>query len=418
MILKSNIRNIGIVAHVDAGKTTLTEQLLYQSGSSSTLGSVDKGTTHTDSLDIEKQRGISVKASEIDINWNEKTIYVIDTPGHIDFSAEVERSISVLDGAVVVLSSVEGVQPQTEIYFKALKELNTPTIFFVNKLDRIGSSPGKTVAAMKKLLSKKLIPLQLVVETKNGFSVKNLFDEFSEETNIEKIIDEDFKSLLEEISEILADKNEEILQQYFEGSLTLKRIKKEIEIQSNKGIIYPLLFGTALKGEGIKELLHCIVDYLPAPRNLDNDELSALVYKISHHKTLGKVAHIKLFSGKIESRDEILIQNKNKKEKITVIKKIINGRQQDIKSASSGDLVMVSGLDCSTYDILGSKDHIPTISTLANALLTLKIYSKREEDYIHLVQALNILQEEDPLLNMEWIKEKKKYIFKLWGKFN
>lgn len=416
MTTKNNIRNIGIVAHVDAGKTTLTEQLLYQSGSSMTLGSVDKGTTHTDSLDIEKQRGISVKSSEIDVNWNNITIYIIDTPGHIDFSAEVERSIGVLDGAVVVISSVEGVQPQTEVYFNALKELNTPVIFFINKLDRMGSSPSKTVDAMKRLLSKKLIPIQLVSEKEDCYTIKNLFYEFSEETNIEKIINEAYKSIFEEIVEILADNNEDILQQYFEGSLTLKTVKNEIKIQSNKGIIYPVLFGAALKGEGIKELLDGIVDYLPPPKDLDNEELSALVYKISHDKTLGKVSHIKLFSGEIESRDEILNVSKNKKEKLTVIKKIISGKQQYIKSAKSGDLVMISGLDCSTYDILGSKHHIPRLPKLANALLTLKIYSKKEEDYIPLVQALTILQEEDPLLNMEWIKEKKEIHIQIMGK--
>lgn len=416
MTTKNNIRNIGIVAHVDAGKTTLTEQLLYQSGSSMTLGSVDKGTTHTDSLDIEKQRGISVKSSEIDVNWNNITIYIIDTPGHIDFSAEVERSIGVLDGAVVVISSVEGVQPQTEVYFNALKELNTPTIFFINKLDRMGSSPDKTIDAMKRLLSKKLIPMQLVSEKEDGFNINNLFSEFSEETNIEKIINEAYKSIFEEIVEILADNNEDILQQYFEGSLTLKTVKDEIKIQSTKGIIYPVLFGSALKGEGIKELLDGIVDYLPCPKDLDNEELSALVYKISHHKTLGKVSHIKLFSGKIESREEILNVSKNKKEKLTVIKKIISGRQQYIKSAKSGDLVIISGLDCSTYDILGSKTHIPKLPSIANALLTLKIYSKKEEDYIPLVQALTILQEEDPLLNMEWIKEKKEIHIQIMGK--
>lgn len=416
MKTKNSIRNIGIVAHVDAGKTTLTEQLLYQSGSSMTLGSVDKGTTHTDSLDIEKQRGISVKSSEIDVNWNNTTIYIIDTPGHIDFSAEVERSIGVLDGAVVVISSVEGVQPQTEVYFNALKELNTPVIFFMNKLDRMGSSPDKTVDDMKRLLSKKLIPMQLVSEMEDGFNINNIFSEFSQETNIEKIINEAYKSIFEEIVEILADNNEDILQQYFEGSLTLKTVKDEIKIQSTKGIIYPVLFGSALKGEGIKELLNGIVDYLPSPKNLDDEELSALVYKISHDKTLGKVSHIKLFSGKIESREEILNVSKNKKEKLTVIKKIISGKQQYIKSAKSGDLVMISGLDCSTYDILGSKTHIPKLPSIANALLTLKIYSKKEEDYIPLVQALTILQEEDPLLNMEWIKEKKEIHIQIMGK--
>ena len=171
MTVKNSIRNIGIVAHVDAGKTTLTEQLLYQSGSSRILGSVDKGTTHTDSLDIEKQRGISVKAAEIDLTYKETNIHVIDTPGHIDFSSEVERSIGVLDGAIVVLSSVEGVQPQTEVYFNALKELNTPSIFFINKLDRIGASPSKTIMDMKKLLTNNLIPLQFVYEKNNEFIV-------------------------------------------------------------------------------------------------------------------------------------------------------------------------------------------------------------------------------------------------------
>lgn len=416
MAEKNNIRNVGIVAHVDAGKTTLTEQLLYQSGSSMTLGSVDKGTTHTDFLDIEKQRGISVKASEIDVNWDDKTIYIIDTPGHIDFSAEVERSIGVLDGAVVVISSVEGVQPQTEVYFNALKELNTPTIFFINKIDRIGSSPSNTIAAMKRLLSKNLIPIQLICENEHGFTINNLFHEFSEETNIEEIANTAYKSIFEEIVEILADNNEDILKQYLDGSLTLKRIKNEIKIQSVNGIIYPVLFGAALKGEGIKELLDGIVDYLPPPKDLDNEELSALVYKISHHKTLGKVSHIKLFSGKIKPRDEILNVSKNKKEKLTVIKKIINGRPQDVKSAKSGELVMVSGLDCNTYDILGSKYHISKLPNLANALLTLKIYPRKEEDYMPLVEALTILQEEDPLINMEWIKEKKEIHIQIMGK--
>ncbi|KGK88547.1 TetM/TetW/TetO/TetS family tetracycline resistance ribosomal protection protein [Clostridium sp. HMP27] len=416
MTIKNSIRNIGIVAHVDAGKTTLTEQLLYQSGSSRTLGSVDKGTTHTDSLDIEKQRGISVKASETDLYWKKTSIYIIDTPGHIDFSAEVERSIAVLDGAVVVLSSVEGVQPQTEVYFNALKQLNTPTIFFINKLDRIGSSPDRILEDMKKLLSNKLVPIQLVSKTDDGFSVENLFDKFHNIKTIKDIDNEIHKLLVEDIVSILCDNNEDLLQQYLEDSLAIDTIKYQIEIQAKEGKIYPVLFGTTLRGEGVTELLDSIINYLPGPVDLDDSELSALVYKISHHKTLGKTAHLKLFSGKMESRDEIFNINKDKKEKVTVIKKIVSQKQIDIKSAASGDLVMVSGLDCSTYDILGSKTHIPKLPSLASPLLTLKIYAKKEEDYIPLVEALNILQAEDPLLNMEWIKEKKEIHIQIMGK--
>ncbi|MBU3184335.1 elongation factor G [Clostridium estertheticum] len=416
MTIKNNIRNIGIVAHVDAGKTTLTEQLLYQSGSSRILGSVDKGTTHTDSLAMEKQRGISVKAAETDFTYKGTNVHVIDTPGHIDFSSEVERSIGVLDGAIVVLSSVEGVQPQTEVYFNALKELNTPSIFFINKLDRIGASPYKTIKDMKKLLTNKLIPLQLVYEENNEFIVKNMFDNVDFAKTILEIKDESFKQLLEDIIDILGNNNEEILNQFFGETLTLGMLKNEITLQANSGQIYPVLYGIALRGEGIKDLLNSIVEYLPGPENLDDLGLSALVYKISHNKTLGKIAHIKIFSGSISTRDDILNVTTNKREKITMIKKVVNQKSIDVSSASSSDLVMVSGLNCSTYDILGSKTHIPTLKTIATPLLTLRIYSKVQEDYVTLVEALTILQEEDPLLNMEWIKEKKEIHLRIMGK--
>jgi len=416
MTVKSSIRNIGIVAHVDAGKTTLTEQLLYQSGCSRILGSVDKGTTHTDSLDIEKQRGISVKASEIDLTYKETNIHVIDTPGHIDFSSEVERSIGVLDGAIVVLSSVEGVQPQTEVYFNALKELNTPSIFFINKLDRMGASPSKTILDMKKLLTKDLVPLQVVYEKNNEFIVCNVFDNINYVKNMSEIKEVAHKQLLEDIIDMLGNYNERFFKQFFEGTLTLGMIKDEILAQAIKGKIYPVLYGTALRGEGIKELLDGIIDYLPGPENLDDSELSALVYKISHNKTLGKIAHIKIFSGSISTRDDIFNVTNGKSEKITMIKKLINQKQIDVKSASSGDLVMLSGLNCSTYDILGSKTHIPSLQTITIPLLTLRIYSKIQEDYIALVEALTILQEEDPLLNMQWIKEKKELHLRIMGK--
>ncbi|MBX4265945.1 elongation factor G [Clostridium estertheticum] len=416
MTIKNNIRNIGIVAHVDAGKTTLTEQLLYQSGSSRILGSVDKGTTHTDSLAMEKQRGISVKAAETDFTYKGTNVHVIDTPGHIDFSSEVERSIGVLDGAIVVLSSVEGVQPQTEVYFNALKELNTPSIFFLNKLDRIGASPYKTIKDMKKLLTNRLIPLQLVHEENNEFIVKNIFDNVDYSKNILGIKDESFKQLLEDIIDILGNNNEEILNQFFGETLTLGMLKSEITLQANAGQVYPVLYGIALRGEGIKDLLDGIIDYLPGPENLDDLGLSALVYKISHNKTLGKIAHIKIFSGSISTRDDILNVTTDKREKITMIKKVVNQKSIDVSSASSSDLVMVSGLNCSTYDVLGSRTHIPNLKTITTPLLTLRIYSKVQEDYVTLVEALTILQEEDPLLNMEWIKEKKEIHLRIMGK--
>lgn len=186
--------------------------------------------------------------------------------------------------------------------------------------------------------------------------------------------------MLYDIIDVLGNFNEEILNQFFEGTLTLGMVKDEIILQANKGIIYPVLYGTALKGEGIKELLDGIIDYLPGPEDLDNSNLSALVYKISHNKTFGKIAHIKIFSGKVSTRDDILNVTTNKSEKITMIKKMIDQKIIDVASASSGDLVIVSGLNCSTYNVLGSKAHTPILHTITTPLLTLRIYSKFQED--------------------------------------
>jgi ribosomal protection tetracycline resistance protein len=413
---KNNIRNIGIVAHVDAGKTTLTEQLLFQSGSSRTLGSVDKGTTHTDSMEIEKQRGISVKAAEIDFCWKNTNVYLIDTPGHIDFSAEVERSLGVLDGAVVVISSVEGVQPQTEVYFNALKQLKTPAIFFMNKLDRIGADPSRSLQHMKKLLTKQLLPMQFVKNRDDQFEVVNIFEEFEDIKALEDIQDEELQNYIEDIIALLGESNEEILEKYYSAELTIKEINAEIKLQAEQRNIYPVYFGVALKGEGIIELLDGILEFIPAPVNKDSMPLSALVYKISHHKSLGKMAHIKLFSGELQSRDEILNVTKGVAEKVTVIKKIVAQKEIDIKSASTGDIVMVSGLNCGIGDVLGSKDNIPQLPSIATPLLTLKVTANKEEDYMPLISALNILQEEDPLLNMLWIKEKKEIHIQIMGK--
>ncbi|MBB6713820.1 elongation factor G [Clostridium gasigenes] len=408
-MFKDNIRNIGIVAHVDAGKTTVTEQLLYKSGSSRTLGSVDKGTTHTDSMDIEKQRGISVKSSEIDFKYKDTHIYLIDTPGHIDFIGEVERSLGILDGSVVVISSVESVQPQTEIYFNTLKEMNTPTIFFINKLDRIGSDPKNVLNDIKKLLTSRFLPLQIIEILDNGFNRKDLF------STISSINDVNYSSIIEDIVVLLGEENESILNEFYDETLTLDKVKSEIIIQAKAAKIYPVLFGIAIDGVGIEELLDGLIDYIPAPINLDNEDFSALVYKISHHKTFGKISHIKIFSGKLKARENVLNIRTDIKEKVTLMRKIINHKDCDIKEGSSGELIMISGLNSNIGDILGIKDFIPKLPNIANPVLTLKVYTKIASDYIPLVEALTILQSEDPLLNMEWIKDKSEINIQITG---
>lgn len=408
-MFKYNIRNIGIVAHVDAGKTTITEQLLYQSGNSRILGSVDKGTTHTDSLDIEKQRGISVKSSEIDFNYKDTNIYLIDTPGHIDFIGEVERSLGVLDGAVVVISAVESVQPQTEIYFSALKEMNTPTIFFINKLDRIGANPKNVLDDINKLLTNKFIPLQIIESLDSKFIREDLF------STISSINDSKYSSLIEDIVSVLSEENEDIINEFYNKTLTIDKLKSEVIIQAKESKIYPVLFGVAIDGVGIKELLDGILNYIPAPKNLDTEPFSALVYKISHHKSFGRISHIKIFSGTLKPRENVLNLKTGIEEKVTLMRKIINNKDCDIKEASSGELVMISGISSNIGDVLGINDFIPILPTIANPVLTLKVYPKKIVDYIPLVEALTILQSEDPLLNMEWIKDKNEINIQITG---
>lgn len=408
-MLKNNIRNIGIVAHVDAGKTTVTEQLLYQSGNSRTLGSVDKGTTHTDSLEIEKQRGISVKSSEIDFKYKDTNIYLIDTPGHIDFIGEVERSLGVLDGAVVVISAVESVQPQTEIYFNALKEMNTPTIFFINKLDRIGADPKNVLDNINKLLTNKFIPLQIIEKLDNNFNREDLF------STISSINDPKYTSLIEDIVSVLGEENEDIINEFYDETLTVDKLKSEIIIQSNESKIFPVLFGVAINGVGIKELLDGIINYIPSPKDLDKESFSALVYKISHHKSFGRISHIKIFSGTLKARENVLNIKTGVEEKVTLMRKIINNKDCDIKEGSSGELLMISGITSNIGDILGINDFIPSIPNIANPVLTLKVFPKKPEQYIPLVEALTILQSEDPLLNMEWIKDKSEINIQITG---
>lgn len=406
MNYKNSIRNIAIIAHVDAGKTTLTEQLLYKSGSTRSLGSVDKGTSHTDNLDIERERGISVKSAEIDIAYKGTTIYISDTPGHVDFAGEVQRSLGIIDGAVIVVSCVEGVQPQTEVYFKALKQMKIPCVFFINKLDRIGADCEKTINEIRKLLTDKAVPVQIASAGGNDVIIDSIF---SSKDN------SDLDSALEDVITVLAEQNEALLDSFYENTLSRDDISSEVVSQANSAHVYPILYGSALKGCGITELLDAIVDYLPAPCDRDEDELSAMVYKITHHKTLGRICHIKVFAGKLQTRQEIKNIYTGTVEKPTVMKRICGQKPVDVSCASSGELVMVAGLTSNIGDILGSSKFIPHIPSVADPLLTVRIHPQEMDEFPQLVEALSILEEEDPLLGLELLKEKRELNIHIMG---
>lgn len=407
---EKDIRNIGVLAHVDAGKTTLVEQILYKSGVISSLGSVDKGTAHTDNMEIEQQRGISIKSAEANLIWNNIEINLIDTPGHIDFSSEVERSLCILDGAILVISAVEGVQPQTEIYFKALKTMKIPTIIFINKIDRIGADIERVLNEIDNLL------------TDSGLSFSVFEPETQQYSDILYLLDDNlnydtYKAEKENLIETLADKDDILLERYINGeTIDLKLIKDRLKQLAYECRVYPIVYGAALRGLGIIELLDLLTLLIPSASKKHNGELSAIVYKIKRDKVLGKLAYLRLYEGQIQSRDIIYNFTKDTEEKITHIRKLQGQKEMDFNKAVAGDIVCVSGLrKVSIGDILGNPSGIPVAPKIATPLLTVQVFPKQDGDYIKLVEVLEELDEEDPLLNFQNIKERNELHIQIMG---
>ena len=261
------MRNIGIFAHVDAGKTTLSEQLLLRAGAIRTAGSVDSGTAHTDSLPVEQRRGISVRATCVSLGWRGETIRLIDTPGHTDFSAEIERSLWALDGAVICVCGVEGVQPQTELLFEALREQGIPILFFINKTDREGADVPRVTAQIRRRLSPRAV--------RPG--------------------DPD------PLTEVLCDADNGLMEQYLtDGAIPEDEAREALRRLAQAGEVFPVLSGSALKGVGIEAVLDGILDFLPAPRSV-GDALCGVAFAVAHDRLLGRGLWVRLFGGRLGS---------------------------------------------------------------------------------------------------------------------
>jgi ribosomal protection tetracycline resistance protein len=402
------VKNIGILAHVDAGKTTLTEQLLHKTGVVKNPGSVDKGTTYTDSLEVEKQRGISVKASDVNFTWKDVNINIIDTPGHVDFSGEVQRAIRVLDGAVLLISAVEGVEPQTEVYFNTLKTMKTPTIIFINKIDRVGADALRVLNEVQNVLTCSAVPLE-ICDLENP-----------QELQVESIFQEKFKGNrhMEYLLETMADKDEELLQKYLEEeNLSFEFIWDKLKALIAGGEIYPVIYGATLKGIGVLELLDLLIEVIPFAPDISDDDLSALVFKIHHDSSQGKASYVRLFSGKIRNRDVLYNHSKGMNEKVTQIKKLQGIKEVDVNEVHAGEIARVFGLSKSVVgDVLGNPLGIPDATTnIALPLMTTQVFPKVKDDYMKMVEAFLELEEEDPLLNVEWVREKNELHLQIMG---
>lgn len=381
--------NIGLLAHVDSGKTTLTEQMLYMSGSVKKIGRVDEGNAHTDFMEIERRRGISVRAASAYLSWKGQPVNIIDTPGHSDFSSEVQRSIRAMDAAVMVVSAVEGVQPQTEVFWEALCSSGIPVIFFINKKDREG-------ADLKRVLK----------EIEDSFGVA-LIPSFSGEKRV--------------IAEILCGINDDLLEKYVEkgpGSISEEELLGSYLSSFSQRNVFPFVAGAALIGEGVEELLD-LIELLARKKKTENREngLSAVIFKMKHDPQMGRVAYARLFSGSMKNRDLIYNASNNSYDKAVQIKKVTGAKEIDTGEASVGEIAAIYGLSSSRNgDVLGSCSQIRDEINITCPSMRVRVVPRSEKDYPVLLDAVNQISAEDPLINVIWEQSTGELILSVTGR--
>ena len=334
-MLRSTL-NLGILAHVDAGKTTLTERLLYAAGVIDEVGSVDDGTTQTDSLALERQRGITIKSAVVSFAIGGVTVNLIDTPGHPDFIAEVERALSVLDGAVLVISAVEGVQPQTRILMRALQRLRVPALLFVNKIDRRGAGYDRVLAE----ISQRLTPAIVAMGSATGLGTRGAgFTPFTGDDG----------AFTTRLAERLAEHSDPILFHYASGApqLPLLRLRGELAAQVRQVQVHPVYFGSALTGAGVDALMSAVAELLPAAGRDPGGPVSGRVFKIERGAAGEKLAYLRMFSGTVRVRDRVRFGRAGQRDgegKVTAISVFADGSAARRESVSAGEIARLGGL--------------------------------------------------------------------------
>ena len=413
--------NTGILAHVDSGKTTLTEQLLFLTGAIRNAGSVDSGTTATDSLSVEKQRGISVRTATATTKWNDVTINIIDTPGHIDFAGEVERALSALDYAVVIVSAVEGVRAHTENILKSLDTANLPRLIFINKVDRAGADVAKVIKELESISSQAHIILS------------DIEDEGTENCSV-CLTDE--KTFCSRATETLADISDEAAEIFLSDDVLPKeKADKIIRKEIADCRLTPVVFGSAKYGIGIKELADVLIEYMPDSTRRATENLCGIIFKIEHDKTLGKISHIRLFGGEIANRDEVelfapkkslIVQSdaleteeaKTIKEKVSQIKKFCGAKSTDTGIIRSGDVAAVCGLPSAKNGFFIGTPMKTEDANLVNPFLRVKV-TPADADPLKiptLAAALNELSDEEPYMDAKWENGQKEITISTTGK--
>lgn len=435
----NKVRNIGIMAHIDAGKTTTTERILFYTGINRKVGETHDGASTTDWMEQEKERGITITSAAVTCFWKNNQINIIDTPGHVDFTVEVERSLRVLDGAVAVFDGKEGVEPQSEQVWRQAAKYDVPRICFVNKMDKLGADFYYTVDTIVDRLGAKPLVMQLPIGAEDDFDgVVDLIDmqaltwrgvtEIGTEATIEEIpadLQERAAEYREKLLETVAESDDALMEKYFGGEeLTKEEIQGAIRKMVVNSDIYPVFCGTAYRNKGIQPLLDAVVAYLPNPLDVgeveghalgDDAEIitrkpsvdepfSALAFKIAAHPFFGKLTFVRVYSGRVEPGNQVLNSTKDKKERIGKLFQMHANKENPVDEALAGNIYAFIGLkDTTTGDTLSAQDAPIILESMdfPDPVIKVSIEPKTKSDQEKLGVAIQKLSEEDPTFTVE-----------------
>lgn len=424
-------RNIGIIAHIDAGKTTTTERILFYTGKTYRIGNVDDGTTVTDWMPEERERGITIVSAAVTAEWKDHLINIIDTPGHIDFTAEVQRSLRVLDGGVVVFDSVQGVEPQSETVWRQADKYGVPRICFSNKMDRVGASYERTIESIKQRLGANALQMQIPIGEEAGFNgIINLLemnavfygDDAGSEPKISEVPAEfldEAQRLREILVERIAELDDHLTENFLEGQdISLAELKQALRKAVIANQATPVFCGTSLRNKGVQLILDAVLDYLPSPLDIppvtanlvrdgsevvryakDSEPLSALVFKIVSDPYMGRLAYIRVYSGKVKQNATVQNSSKEKKERVGRLLRMYADRREDIEELGAGDIGAILGLKFSfTGDTLSDPTNPVLLETISfpEPVISIAIEPKTKADQDKMSESLVKLAEEDP----------------------
>ncbi len=424
-------RNIGVIAHIDAGKTTTTERILFYTGRTHQLGNVDEGTTVTDWMEQERERGITITSAAVTCYWRGYEINIIDTPGHIDFTAEVQRALRVLDGGVVVFDAVAGVEPQSETVWRQADRFGVPRICFVNKMDRLGADFWRTIGMIRERLGATPIAVQLPIGSEASFvGLVDLMTmtawEYPDETGsraeivaLPSDMVEEAERRREELVETIATHDDQIMGRYLEGEeLSIEALMAGLRRCTIAGTLVPVLCGSSLRNKGVQRLLDAVVDYLPSPaevpavvgvdpddgtpaeRRASFDEpFSALVFKIVADPYAGRLAYLRVYSGQAKTGDTVLNASRGRKQRLPRLLRMYANRREEVTEIVASDIVATVGVrDVATGDTLCDVQHPIVLEsiTFPEPVISVAIEPRTKADQDKMGEALYKLSEEDP----------------------